>query len=39
MNPVGILILAIGILLVIIGIHGTQHGIVSAITNQAPKPT
>lgn len=38
-NPVGILVIALGIMLMIVGIKGTQHKIVSAITNQTPKST
>lgn len=37
MNPVGILVLAIGILLVIVGFKGSQHGIVAALTNKPAK--
>jgi len=36
MNPWGLLIIALGILLMIVGIKGSQHNIASAITN---KPT
>lgn len=37
MNPVGLLVVALGILLVVIGIKGSQHEVISAITNKAAK--
>jgi hypothetical protein len=38
MNPVGLLVIALGILLVIVGVKGSQHNLVSALTNK-PKAT
>lgn len=37
MNPVGILVIALGILIVIVGVKGSQHNLVSALTNKPPK--
>jgi hypothetical protein len=34
MNPVGILVIALGILIVIVGVKGSQHNLVSALTNK-----
>jgi hypothetical protein len=34
MNPVGILVIALGILIVIVGFKGSQHGLASALTNK-----
>lgn len=34
MNPLGIAILALGVLLVIVGVKGSQHNLVSALTNK-----
>jgi len=34
MNPWALLIIAIGALLIIVGVKGTQHHIASAITNK-----
>jgi hypothetical protein len=34
MNPVGILVIAIGILLVIVGVKGSQHNLVAALTRK-----
>lgn len=36
MNPVGILVIALGIMLIIVGFKGTQHKIVASLTNKAP---
>lgn len=36
MNPVGILVIALGILIVIVGVKGSQHNLVSALTNKPP---
>lgn len=36
MNPVGILVISLGILLIIVGFKGSQHKIVAALTNKAP---
>ena len=35
MNPLGIVILALGILIVIVGVTGSQHKLISALTNKA----
>jgi hypothetical protein len=35
MNPLGIVILALGVLLVIVGVKGSQHNLTSALTNKA----
>jgi len=37
MNPVGLLVLAIGIVMIIVGIKGSQHDVLSAFTNKAKK--
>jgi hypothetical protein len=37
MNPLGFLVIAIGILLVIIGIKGSQHNVIAAFTNKPAK--
>ena len=34
MNPVGILVIALGILIVIVGVKGSQHNLASALTNK-----
>jgi hypothetical protein len=34
MNPWGFVVIAVGILLMIIGVKGTQHGVTSALTNK-----
>lgn len=34
MNPLGLLVVALGILIVIIGVKGSQHSFVSALTNK-----
>jgi hypothetical protein len=34
-NPLGILVIALGIVIVIIGFKGSQHNVVSALTNKA----
>ena len=31
MNPVAIIVIALGILLIIVGVKGSQHGLVTAI--------
>lgn len=38
MNPLGLLITALGVLIVIVGVKGSQHNLVSALTNK-PKKT
>lgn len=37
MNPLGILVIGLGVLIVIVGVKGSQHNLVSAMTNKAPK--
>jgi hypothetical protein len=37
MNPIGLLVLALGIVIVIIGIKGSQHNVLSALTNKPVK--
>ena len=37
MNPIGVLVIALGIALVIIGFKGSQHRLVAALTNKPPK--
>jgi hypothetical protein len=34
MNPLGLLFLGLGVLLIIVGVKGSQHGVVSALTNK-----
>jgi len=33
-NPLGILVMALGILLIIVGVKGSQHNLVNALTNR-----
>lgn len=37
MNPVGVLVIALGIMLIIVGVKGSQHRIVSALINKPAK--
>jgi len=37
MNPLGILVIALGVLLVIVGVKGSQHNLVAALTRKPPK--
>jgi hypothetical protein len=37
MNPVGILVIALGIVIVIVGFKGSQHRIVASLTNKPAK--
>jgi hypothetical protein len=37
MNPWGVLVIVLGIMLVIVGFKGSQHGLVSALTNKPAK--
>jgi uncharacterized membrane protein len=37
MNPLGIIILALGIVIVIVGVKGSQHNLTAALTNKAAK--
>jgi hypothetical protein len=34
MNPWGILIIALGVMLIIVGVKGSQHNVVSALTGK-----
>lgn len=34
MNPLGILVLALGVVIIIVGVKGSQHQLVSALTNK-----
>jgi hypothetical protein len=39
MNPLGLLILALGVVIIIVGVKGSQHNLVAALTrNQTAKP-
>lgn len=37
MNPFGLLVLALGVVIIIVGFKGSQHKVVSALTNQPAK--
>lgn len=37
MNPVGIMVVALGVILMIVGFKGSQHTLVAALTNKAAK--
>jgi len=37
MNPFGLLILALGVVIIVIGFKGSQHKLVAAITNNPAK--
>lgn len=34
MNPLGLLILALGVVIIIVGVKGSQHNLVAALTNK-----
>jgi hypothetical protein len=34
MNPLGLLVLALGVVIMIVGVKGSQHNLVSALTNK-----
>ena len=34
MNPLGLLVLALGVIIVIVGVKGSQHNLVAALTNK-----
>lgn len=34
MNPLGLLILALGVVIIIVGVKGSQHNLVSALTRK-----
>lgn len=35
MNPLGLLVLALGVVIIIVGVKGSQHNLVSALTNRS----
>lgn len=37
MNPFGLLVLALGVVIMIVGVKGSQHKLVSALTNKPAK--
>ena len=37
MNPVGLLVVALGIVIIIIGLKGSQHKVLAALTNKPAK--
>jgi hypothetical protein len=37
MNPMGLLVIGLGILIMIVGVKGSQHKVVAALTNKAAK--
>lgn len=39
MNPLGLLVLALGVLLIIVGVKGSQHNLVQALTNRKQQAT
>lgn len=39
MNPLGIVVVALGVMLIIVGVSGSQHKLVSALTGKAAKST
>ena len=34
MNPLGLLVLALGVVIIIVGVKGSQHNLVAALTNK-----
>jgi len=36
-NPFGLLILALGVVIIIVGVKGSQHTVVAALTNKPAK--
>jgi hypothetical protein len=34
MNPLGLLVLALGVVIIIVGVKGSQHNLVNALTNR-----
>jgi len=36
-NPWAVVVFALGVILIIIGVKGSQHNIAAALTNKAPK--
>jgi hypothetical protein len=39
MNPLGLLVLALGVVIMIVGVKGSQHNLVSALTNKKSTAT
>jgi hypothetical protein len=37
MNPVGLLVAALGVMVIIIGFKGSQHKVIAALTNKPAK--
>lgn len=37
MNPFGLLILALGVVIIVVGFKGSQHKVVAALTNKPAK--
>lgn len=37
MNPLGIVVLMLGVVIIIVGVKGTQHNLVAALTNKPAK--
>lgn len=37
MNPLGLLVLALGVIILIVGFKGSQHQVIAAITNKTAK--
>jgi len=35
MNPLGILVLFLGVIIIIVGVKGSQHNLVNALTNRS----
>lgn len=35
MNPLGLLVLALGVVIIIVGVKGSQHNLVNALTNRS----
>lgn len=39
MNPLGLLVLALGVIIIIVGVKGSQHNLVGALTNKKQAST
>ena len=39
MNPLGLLVLALGVVIIIVGVKGSQHNLVGALTNKKQAST
>lgn len=37
MNPLGLLVLALGVVIIVVGFKGSQHKLVAALTNKPAK--